>query len=79
MSPAYEYRDGERYLIASGKKVSLIKEIKLIDLQGNELVFPTINECARVLNEDRNRIARYVNKDKLFVCKYNKNNKYVMK
>lgn len=76
LSPAYECRDGERYLIASGRKVSLIKEIKLIDLQGNESVFPNISECARVLKEDRNRIARYVNKDKLFVCKHNKNNKY---
>ena len=76
LSPAYEYRDGERYLISSGKKVSLIKEIKLIDLQGSELVFPSLSECARVLNEDRKRIARYVNQDKLFVCKNNKNNKY---
>lgn len=79
LSPTYEYRDGERYLIDSGKKVSSIKEIRLIDLQGNELVFPNISECARVLDEDRKRIARYVNQDKIFVCKNNKNNKYYVK
>lgn len=76
LSPTYEYRNGERYLINSGKKVSSIKGIRLIDLQGNELVFSNISECARALNEDRKRVARYVNQDKLFVCKNNKNNKY---
>jgi len=76
LSPAYEYKDGERYLISNGRKVPRIKVIKLIDLQGLELEFSTLIECARFLNEDRNRIAKYINQDKLFVCKNDKNKKY---
>ena len=79
LSPLYEYKDGERYSIDSGKRVSSIKEIKLIDLQGNELVFPNISECDRSLNEHRNKLSKYVNQDKLFVCKHNNQKYYVVR
>lgn len=39
-------------------------------------MFDSLVECGRFLNEDRKRIARYVNKDKLLICN---NNQYSVK
>ena len=46
----------------------------LIDPQGaEELIFSSIIECARYLNEERHRVARYINKDKVLKCDKGKN------
>ena len=50
------------------KKVPVKREVVLIDPQRKEeLVFSSVVECGRYLNEDRKRIARYINKDKVLV------------
>lgn len=38
-----------------------------------ELIFSSIIECAKYLNEDRNRVARYKNSDKVLKCHNGKN------
>lgn len=59
---------GYRYNKISGKKVPVKREVVLIDPQRKEeLVFSSVVECGRYLNEDRKRIARYINKDKVLV------------
>ena len=56
------------------KKVSVIRGVVLIDPQGaEELIFSSKIECAKYLNEDRNRVARYINKDKVLKCHNGKN------
>ena len=49
----------------------------LINSQGaEEYQFSSIIECAKYLNEDRQRVARYINKDEVLKC-HNGNNYYV--
>ena len=62
--------------VGLGRKISSRGKVTLIDVQGNKLTFGSLVECAQVLGEDRNRIARYVNKDKFLICN---NNQYYVK
>jgi hypothetical protein len=78
LSPIYAYNEeeGYRYTISTGKKVGVRLHVKLIDPEGNELVFSSLVDCGKYLNEDRKRIARYLNTNKLLVSKHNPRNKY---
>lgn len=78
LSPIYAYNEeeGYRYTISTGKKVGVRLDVKLIDPEGNELVFSSLVDCGKYLNEDRKRIARYLNTNKLLVSKHNPINKY---
>ena len=79
LEPVYEYsEDGYCFNKVTGKKVAVKCKVVLIDPEGNEeLVFSSIVECGRYLNEDRKRITRYINKDKVLVCHNGK--KYYVK
>ncbi len=55
------------------KKVPVKRGVVLVYPQGiEEFIFSSIVECGNYLNEDRKRIFRYINKDKVLVCRNSK-------
>lgn len=71
---AYNEEEGYRYNLLTGNKVSVRRGVVLIDPQrAEELIFSSTIESAKYLNEDRKRVTRYINKDKILKCHNGKN------